>query len=208
MAVRPRRIGDRHEPMRVQPWNLIFLVGFIVYVGIRGVFERRTGGIEKTVNRMDARERILLPFVGLGSLLLPILYLFTPWLTFADYRLPILALWCGTAILGFALWLFWRSHADLGQNWSRTLELRHGHQLVQHGVYRLVRHPMYASILLWDLAQGLLLQNWLAGWSALVTFAVLYSVRAPREEHMMCEFFGQEYRDYMRRTGRLFLRLR
>jgi protein-S-isoprenylcysteine O-methyltransferase Ste14 len=157
---------------------------------------------------MDARERILLPFVGLGSLLLPILYLFTPWLTFADYRLPILALWCGTAILGFALWLFWRSHADLGQNWSRTLELRHGHQLVQHGVYRLVRHPMYASILLWDLAQGLLLQNWLAGWSALVAFAVLYSVRAPREEHMMCEFFGQEYRDYMRRTGRLFLRLR
>ena len=194
--------------MRVQPWNLIFLVGFIASVGIRGVFERRTGGIEKTVNRMDARERILLPFVGLGSLLLPILYLFTPWLTFADYRLPILALWCGTAILGFALWLFWRSHADLGQNWSRTLELRHGHQLVQHGVYRLVRHPMYASILLWDLAQGLLLQNWLAGWSALVAFAVLYSVRAPREEHMMCEFFGQEYRDYMRRTGRLFLRLR
>src|ERR1022692_4079053 len=58
MAVRPRRIGDRHEPMRVQPWNLIFLVGFIAYVGIRGVFERRTGGIEKTVNRMDARERI------------------------------------------------------------------------------------------------------------------------------------------------------
>ena len=136
--------------MRVQPWNLIFLVGFIAYVGIRGVFERRTGGIEKTVNRMDARERTLLPFVGLGSVLLPILYLFTPWLTFADYRLPILALCCGTAILGFALWLFWRSHADLGQNWSRTLELRHGHQLVQHGVYRLVRHPMYASILLWD----------------------------------------------------------
>jgi protein-S-isoprenylcysteine O-methyltransferase Ste14 len=134
--------------------------------------------------------------------------LFTPWLTFADYRLPILALSCGTTILVFALWLFWRSHADLGQNWSRTLELRHGHQLVQHGVYRSVRHPMYASILLWDLAQGLLLQNWLAGRSALVTFALLYSVRAPREEQMMCEFFGQEYRDYMRQTGRLFLRLR
>ena len=80
--------------MRVQPWNLIFLAGFIVYVGIRGVFERRTGDIQKTVKRMDVRERILLPFVGLGSLLLPILYLFTPWLTFADYRLPILALWC------------------------------------------------------------------------------------------------------------------
>ncbi len=194
--------------MRVEPWDLIFLVGFIAYVSIRGVFERRTSGIEKTVSRMDARERILLLFVGLGSLLLPILYLFTPWLNFADYRLPFLAPCFGTVILTFALWLFWRSHADLGQNWSISLELRHGHQLVQTGVYRFVRHPMYASILLWDLAQGLLLQNWLAGWSALVTFVVLYAVRTPREERMMCETFGQDYRDYMRRTGRLFPGLR
>ena len=193
--------------MRVQPWNVVFLAGFIVYVGIRGVFERRTRGIEKTVSRMDARERILLLFVGVGSLLLPILYLFTPWLAFADYRLPVAAPWCGTGILGFAIWLFWRSHADLGQNWSVTLELRKGHQLVHHGVYRVVRHPMYASILLWDVAQGLLLQNWLAGWSALVMFAVLYAVRTPREEQMMCEAFGQEYRDYMHRTGRIFPRM-
>jgi protein-S-isoprenylcysteine O-methyltransferase Ste14 len=96
----------------------------------------------------------------------------------------------------------------LGQNWSVTLELHKGHQLVKHGVYRLVRHPMYASILLWDLAQGLLLQNWLAGWSALVAFVVLYALRAPREEQMMCECFGEEYREYMRQTGRLFPRLR
>ena len=194
--------------MRLQPWNLVFLVGFIAYIGIRGVFERRTSGIEKTVSRMDTRERLLLLLVGVGSLLLPTLYLFTPWLAFADYRLPVLTPWCGVAILVFALWLFWRSHADLGQNWSRTLELRRGHQLVQDGVYRLVRHPMYASILLWDVAQALLLQNWLAGWSAFVAFAVLYAVRTPREEQMMCELFGQAYRDYMRDTGRLFPRFR
>jgi hypothetical protein len=70
--------------MRVQPWNLVFLVSFIVYVGIRGAFERRTSGIEKTIRRIDARERVPLFFVGGGSLLLPILYLFTPWLNFAD----------------------------------------------------------------------------------------------------------------------------
>jgi protein-S-isoprenylcysteine O-methyltransferase Ste14 len=103
-----------------------------------------------------------------------------------------------------ALWLFWRSHADLGHNWSVTLELRKGHQLVKDGVYRSIRHPMYASILLFGLGQGLLLQNWLAGWSAFLAFALMYFVRTPREEHMMCEFFGQEYRDYMRRTGRVF----
>ncbi len=106
-----------------------------------------------------------------------------------------------------ALWLFWRSHADLGPNWSVTLELRKGHQLVQRGVYRSIRHPMYASIWLFSMGQGLLLDNWLAGWSALASFAPLYFVRTPREEQMMCEFFGQEYRDYMRQTGRLLPRL-
>ncbi|HVH71147.1 MAG TPA: protein-S-isoprenylcysteine O-methyltransferase [Candidatus Dormibacteraeota bacterium] len=194
--------------MTVQLGNLIFLAGLIVYVTIRGVFERRTRNLVKVVKRRDALERALLVMVGIGSLALPVLYLFTPWLGFADYRLPPLAQVSGTVILLCALWLFWRSHHDLAENWSMTLELHKGHRLIQHGVYRLIRHPMYAAILLWDVAQGLLLQNWLAGSSAFITFFLLYLFRTPREEQMLCEFFGQEYRDYMRKTGRLFPRLR
>jgi protein-S-isoprenylcysteine O-methyltransferase Ste14 len=53
-----------------------------------------------------------------------------------------------------------------------------------------------------------MLQNWLAGWYALFAFALMYFIRTPREEKMMCESFGQEYRDYMRQTGRLLPRLR
>jgi len=192
--------------MRIQPWNLVFLVGFIVYLGIRYVFARRTRGNEKAISRIG-RDSILIVIVGVGSLLLPVLYLFTPWLAFADYRLPARAPWFGTAVMCLALWLFWRSHADLGPNWSVTLEVRKGHQLVKHGVYRLIRHPMYAAIWLFSLAQGLLLQNWLAGWSGLVLFGLMYFLRTPREEQMMYEVFGQEYRDYMRQTGRIFPRL-
>jgi protein-S-isoprenylcysteine O-methyltransferase Ste14 len=66
---------------------------------------------------------------------------------------------------------------------------------------------MYASLWLWGIAQGLLLSNWLAGWSVVVTFAPMYFLRTPREEQMMCERFGEEYRDYMSRTGRLWPRL-
>src|SRR5439155_25971537 len=168
--------------------------GFIVYVCVRGVFKQRTKSNEKAVSRVDALEKALMAIVIPGALLLPVLYLFTPWLAFADYRLPAFAPWCGTVLMVAALWLFWRSHVELGHNWSQTLELRKNHQLIKRGVYRSIRHPMYASIWLWDLAQGLLLQNWLAGWGALVTFVVMYFVRAPREERMMCEFFGQEYR--------------
>ena len=190
--------------MRIQPWNIVFLIGFLAYVVIRGIYGSRAKNNEKAVSRADGLDRAVMVIVFMGCLLLPVVYLFTPWLAFADYHLPAFVPWFGAAVMVVALWLFWRSHADLGQNWSVTLELRKGHQLVKHGVYRSIRHPMYASILLFGLGQGLLLQNWLAGWSAFLTFALMYFVRTPREEHMMCEFFGQEYRDYMRRTGRVF----
>ena len=194
--------------MRIEPWNLVFLAGFIAYLTIRGVFKRRMRGNENVVSRVDLSERFLMVLVIGTSFFAPVLYLFTPWLSFADYRLPVWAPWCGTVVMVVAIWLFWRSHADLGRNWSLTLELRKGHQLVKHGVYRSIRHPMYASIWLWCIAQGLMLQNWLAGWSALATFAIMYFARRNREEQMMCEFFGQEYRDYMQQTGRIFPRLR
>jgi len=117
--------------MRIQRWNLVFLIGFVVYVCIRGVFNQRTKNNEKTVSRVDALEKTLIAIVILGGLLLPVVYLFTPWLAFADYHLPAFAPWCGMVLMVMALWLFWRSHADLGQNWSVTLELRKGHQLVK-----------------------------------------------------------------------------
>src|ERR1051326_3561406 len=192
--------------MRIQPWNLVFLIGFIVYVVIRGVFKQRTKNNEKTLRRVDGLEKTLMAIVIPGGLLLPLVYLFTPWLAFADYQLPAFAPWCGLILMVFALWLFWRSHVDLGLNWSVSLEVRKGHQLIKSGVYRSIRHPMYASIWLWCIAQGLLLANWLAGWYALLAFALMYFIRTPREEEMMRESFGQDYLDYMQTTGRLFPR--
>jgi protein-S-isoprenylcysteine O-methyltransferase Ste14 len=192
--------------MQIQPQNIVFLIGFIIYVFIRGVFEQRTKGNERVLNRSDRRDTILLIIMAIGSMLLPVLYLFTPFLWFADYQLPGFVPWIGAALMVVALWLFWRSHADLGRNWSRTLEIQKGHQLVTNGVYRSIRHPMYTSIALFSLAQGLMLENWLAGWSALVAFAILYFVRVPEEERMMRDFFGQEYSHYMQQTGRLLPR--
>jgi protein-S-isoprenylcysteine O-methyltransferase Ste14 len=190
-------------------WSaVVFLIGFIVYTGIRGFYARRTRGLVRVHRQVDRLEIALLLLVIPGSLLLPLLYLFTPLLNFANYRYQSAwAAWCGTALMLLAIWLFWRSHDDLGQNWSATLEVRKDHELIQRGVYRSIRHPMYASIFLWGLAQALLLPNWLAGWSAFVPFLVMYVIRTPREEQMMCQIFGDEYREYMRKTGRLFPRL-
>ena len=88
------------------------------------------------------------------------------------------------------------------------LELQSGHQLIKQGVYRYLRHPMYSAIFLFDIAQGLLLHNWLAGWFALLSFGLMYLARVRREEQMMRDHFGKEYDDYSRSTGRLIPRLR
>jgi protein-S-isoprenylcysteine O-methyltransferase Ste14 len=190
-----------------QPWNVVFFMGFVLYLGIRGKFARQVKRNELTVRKVDVQEKLLMAFTIAGSTLPVLLYLFSSWLAFADYRLPAAAPWCGVAVMLVALWLFWRSHADLGLNWSVTLEIRKEHQLITHGIYRSIRHPMYAAIWLFSLAQALLVANWFAGGAALVVFAPMYFLRTPREERLMCEVFGQEYHDYMARTGRLWPRM-
>jgi len=66
---------------------------------------------------------------------------------------------------------------------------------------------MYASMWLWGIGQALVLQNWIAGWAGLVSVALLYLLRVPREEQMMLDEFGGWYRAYMDRTGRVVPRL-
>lgn len=157
-------------------------------------------------SRKTALEILLLFLAFVGMLVTPLIYVFTPLLSFADYQLPSWMGWAGVMVLVVAFWLFWRSHADLGRNWSYTLELRKGHQLITSGVYKYIRHPMYAAIWMWGVAQVLLLHNWIAGWSHLLSFSLLYFLRVPREEQMMLNQFGEEYQSYMNRTGRIIPR--
>jgi protein-S-isoprenylcysteine O-methyltransferase Ste14 len=109
----------------------------------------------------------------------------------------------GILCLALGLWLHYRSHADLGTNWSINLELQDGHELVTHGVYSRVRHPMYLALLLYSSGQALILPNWVAGPSYLVACAILIAVRVGPEERMMREEFGKDYETYAARTNRL-----
>jgi protein-S-isoprenylcysteine O-methyltransferase Ste14 len=109
----------------------------------------------------------------------------------------------GMVFAGAALAIFHLSHSALGRNWSVSLEIRQGHKLVTEGIYRHVRHPMYAAFWLWAVAQALLLTNWVAGAAGFVGFGTLFFGRVGREERMMLESFGEEYRAYMARTYRL-----
>ncbi len=144
---------------------------------------------------------VLVALVVFGQIGMPLLAIATPLLAFANYRPPNSALWFGIASFSFGLWLFWRSHADLGSNWSVSLELEREHRLVTSGVYSRIRHPMYASFFAMALAQAALIPNLMAGLAALVAVTILYVVRKPNEEAMMLEHFGSDYVAYMRRSG-------
>lgn len=184
-------------------FKTIYFIGFIMLLIVRLYYRWRNRGEKFVKSYVSALEKFLIFLDAVGVIVIPLLYVFTPWLDFADYQLPPSAGWIGSVILAFAIALLGRSHADLGRNWSQSLELQKGHQLIGHGVYKYIRHPMYAAIWLYGLAQALLLHNFIAGWSTLITFGFLYFLRVPREEQMMLEKFEEDYQAYMRKTGRV-----
>jgi protein-S-isoprenylcysteine O-methyltransferase Ste14 len=183
--------------------SLVWLGAFYLMSAVRVPYVIQNVGNVINETRSDWTDRALLAGMAVSGVVLPFIALATPWLRFADYALPDWATMIGAMLVGPALWLLWRSHADLGANWSPGLELRRDHGLITRGVYRYIRHPMYAGLWLWCLAQPLLVHNWLGGAAVVPAFALLYLIRTPREEEMMRDRFGAIYDAYSARTGRL-----
>jgi protein-S-isoprenylcysteine O-methyltransferase Ste14 len=192
--------------------KLVYIIGLVVGSVIRALYTRQYKQNRVADDRETALDKLLMSFSSLGLIIIPLFYLLSPWLDFADYHLPtwlsLIAGLAGAVVFAVALWLLWRSHADLGRNWSPHLEISEGQSLVTQGVFRYMRHPMYAAHGLWGIAQALLLQNWIAGLSMLICSLPLYLARVPREEQMMLEHFGEDYHEYLNRTGRVIPRLR
>ena len=178
------------------------LAGSIAMVAIRAPHGHRSMKVKVATSRKGRLEKVLLTIAWAGFFV-PILWMVTPWFRFADYPLHAVPFAAGIASCVAGLWLFHASHADLGTNWSITLELRENHKLITSGVYRLVRHPMYMALGLYSIGQALALPNWVAGPSYLASFGVLFVFRLRHEERMMRDQFGKEYDDYAARTKRL-----
>ena len=186
-------------------FEVVFLAGFFIGFVIRKMYTVRCRNSKAIKKYKSIVEIIILGITGI-TMILPFFFILTPWLDFANYNLPQWLGWVGTAVFAIALLLLWRSHADLGPNWSPLPQIRQGHSLITDGIYLHIRHPMYAAHLLWAIAQGFLIENWLAGWGFLLVSLALYLIRIPKEEHMMLEQFGEQYRQYISRTGRIIPR--
>jgi len=179
----------------------------LAMIAIRAPHGQRSRTVTVVESRKGRLEVALLLLAWLGFLV-PLVWIVSPLFAFADYPLHPAAFTIGCALLATGLWLFYRSHAYLGTNWSITLEVREHHRLVTGGVYRRVRHPMYSALFVYALGQMLALPNWIAGPSYLAAFGILYLLRVGREERMMLDAFGADYEQYARSTNRLIPRMR
>ena len=148
--------------------KLVWGLGLIGWFAIRYRHARRSRRTPKVTRDDRARDRARLTFPLTGMCLVPGIYVLTGQPKFAEYHFQPALAWVGAVTFALSLWLFYRTHKELGRNWSVTLEICERHTLVTSGIYRRVRHPMYSAFWLWALAQALLLPNWIAGPSGLV----------------------------------------
>lgn len=181
----------------------IWFLGGVLWVVIRYPHHRKARKVKIARSVGGQRDQILLISSLTGLAIIPLFYFITGQPSFADYGFRPWLGWIGLILLIAALWFLFETHRELGRNWSVTLDTRKKHKLIDTGLYAYVRHPMYTGFWLLALAQPCLLANWIAGFSGIVGWGILYFLRVGREEALMIETFGDSYRDYMRRTKRV-----
>ena len=193
-------------------YRLAFLVLLLALFAMRFYFMlkvRRSGGRlmpdEGAVQREGGRGVLMVRVVGFFALMAFLgMYLAgMRWIDAFRFPLPYWLRWLGF-IIGLLAVLFWTwTQVHLDTQWSAQLQLTQEHHLVTSGPYARIRHPLYVGMFGWCLALVLLTANWI--FLAICGLSIAGLVwRIPKEEQMMLEAFGDEYKAYMQRTGRYF----
>ena len=190
-------------------FQIIFFLAITAFLSIRMYYRLRTKTLQLnfTPSRDSVRMRMFLPLLGI-LLLGTFAWSINPRLmSWSALTVPEWLRWAGSGIVVVALGLLIWVHHTLSRSFSGNLEIRDQHKLVTRGPYRWVRHPMYSAIFLWAAGLALIAANWFIGMLPLA-FGLFFAFRVPTEERMMVEAFGDDYREYMKTTGRFSPRLR
>jgi len=188
-------------------WALVVLFGSLT---ISGYYRARARKLSGTIERRREGGLALAARAagGLGAFGSILAHVLVPGLMgWALFRAPDWVAWTGAGVGLFVIpgtyWVF----SSIGRNVSETVLTKTHHDLVQHGPYRWIRHPLYTVGSLLLLALGLTLRSWLVLLFALVAFVVFRFVVVPIEEGQLEAKFGESYRSYKRRTGAMLPRI-
>ncbi len=189
----------------------IFLVIFFVGWTLRGYYERKSPDYKKSLSELkkqplqyESRESVaLLGLFGLVMLIALIVYAFFP-TSFPWMQLPLVPLvrWIGVIAGLICMPLIAWVQRTLGESFSKTLTIQEDQELITSGPYSRIRHPIYTVFTFWFLSWVLITTHLLFAitWILWLCYIV---IRIPQEEQMLLEQFGDAYREYMERTGRL-----
>jgi protein-S-isoprenylcysteine O-methyltransferase Ste14 len=108
----------------------------------------------------------------------------------------------GTSLVGAGLALSVYARRVLGGNWSASVTLKEGHEIIATGPYRMIRHPIYTGLLAAILGTAVARGEWRGVLAFALSFAALWR-KLRLEEHWLGEAFGERYADYRRRTWAL-----
>jgi protein-S-isoprenylcysteine O-methyltransferase Ste14 len=188
-------------------------VFFFVFVGmflISGYFRRRARQSGEVISRLSEGRPLLIArmLVAAPLFLSFVAYIVNPrWMEWSSYELPTWLRWLAVIVsVGFLPLLFWVM-VSIGKNVSETFMTKEMHELVTHGPYRWVRHPLYAVATGTLVSLSIVAGNWFMMTIALIALAAILVFVIPREEAELVRKFGNEYRQYQKRTGRLTPRL-
>ncbi len=182
---------------------LILFTGVGISTYFRRKADQETG--EKVSRSVDGS--VMMTFIRIGGLILwlsPFVYLINPsWMAWSKIGLPDWVRWLGVGlgllcVMGI-YWLF----SSIGSGITPTSATRRQHILVTSGPYRWVRHPLYTVGSSLFISFGMMADNWFIAGLGVLAFIGM-AVRTPKEEANLIEKFGDEYREYMKRTGRFF----
>jgi protein-S-isoprenylcysteine O-methyltransferase Ste14 len=192
-----------------QLFRLLFIAIYAVFFGVRIRYR-----VESVRREPEKRQKIgiwpygILVIAILGYFASIVLYMLdVRWVSWSRLELPLWLRWLGVVgALASTVLVAW-THRVLGRQYSAEFAIQKDHVLVTTGPYARTRHPMYTALNAFSLSMALMTSNLLV-----ILFAVLVAVPFPwiakEEERMLLETFGDEYRDYMGRTGRFFPKIR
>ncbi len=180
---------------------LILFTGMGISTYFRLKADKETG--EKISRKVDGSAMMnIIRFGGLILWLSPIVYLLNPnWMNWSKIGMPESIRWLGVgigALCAFGIyWLF----SSIGSGITPTSATRKEHKLVTSGIYRWIRHPLYTIGSSFIISFGMMADNWFITAFGILAF-ILMAVRTSKEEANLIDKFGDEYREYMKHTGR------
>jgi protein-S-isoprenylcysteine O-methyltransferase Ste14 len=91
----------------------------------------------------------------------------------------------------------------LGKNWSLSVQRKENHELIQNGIYKLLRHPIYTGLLLLFIGNMIIVGDYRGIIAVLLVF-ISFWFKLLKEEKLLIETFGNQYTEYKNGTKALF----